>query len=161
MSADTHTKMRWLVRRDFPQVIQIEKECFRHPWLEADFSGLLRRADVTGKVADCGGVVLGYVIYEMHRRRYEVLNLAVRPTVWREGIGELITNNLKTKLHPERRHRITLNVAERNLAAQNFFKAQGFIADGVLPEHWEDGQDGYAFTYRLPEPRETQSNGKL
>ncbi len=53
------------------------------------------------------------------------------------------------KLSRQRRTRITLEVRETNLAAQLFFRTQGFRAVNVLRNYYEDTpEDAYLMQYR-------------
>ena len=57
---------------------------------------------------------------------------------------------LISKLSSHRRTRITLEVRETNLAAQLFFRKQGFKAMRVLRAFYEDsGEDAFLMQYRL------------
>ena len=57
---------------------------------------------------------------------------------------------LISKLSSHRRTRITLEVRETNLAAQLFFRAQGFRAVRVLRGFYEDsGEDAFLMQYRF------------
>jgi ribosomal-protein-alanine N-acetyltransferase len=57
---------------------------------------------------------------------------------------------LISKLSSHRRTRITLEVRETNLAAQLFFRTQGFRAVRVLRSYYEDsGEDAFLMQYHL------------
>ena len=57
---------------------------------------------------------------------------------------------LISKLSSHRRTRITLEVRETNLAAQLFFRTQGFRAVRVLRAFYEDsGEDAFLMQYRF------------
>ena len=61
-----------------------------------------------------------------------------------------MTAKLVSKLSSHRRTRITLEVRETNLAAQLFFRTQGFRAVRVLRSFYEDsGEDAFLMQYRL------------
>ena len=59
-------------------------------------------------------------------------------------------SKLISKLSGHRRTRITLEVRETNLTAQQFFRSQGFRAVRVLRAYYEDsGEDAYLMQYRF------------
>jgi ribosomal-protein-alanine N-acetyltransferase len=61
-----------------------------------------------------------------------------------------MVSKLVGKLSSHRRTRITLEVRETNLAAQLFFRAQGFRAVRVLRAYYEDsGEDAFLMQYQL------------
>ena len=142
--------IRWQIRRDLPQVCEIESLCFPdHPWQEEDFIRCLRQRNCIGMVIEKDDVVIGYMIYELHKNRLHVLNFAVHPDHRRAGAGRAMIEKLQSKLSPDRRTRINLEVRETNLAAQLFFKAMGFRATSVLRDYYEDtDEDAYLFVYR-------------
>jgi ribosomal-protein-alanine N-acetyltransferase len=57
-------------------------------------------------------------------------------------------NRLAGKLTPDRRDRILLEVRERNLPAQLFFRALGYRAISVLKDFYQDTtEDAYLMQY--------------
>ena len=101
-------------------------------------------------MAEHGETVVGFMIYELHKKRLHILNFAVHPG-WRHArVGTQMVAKLVSKLSSHRRNRITLEVRESNLSAQLFFRSQGFRAVRVLPGFYEDsGEDAYRMVYRL------------
>ncbi len=69
--------IRWMIRRDMAEVLQIERESFEFPWVDEDFIRCLRQRNCIGMVAEHEGRVVGFMIYELHRTRIHVLNFAV------------------------------------------------------------------------------------
>src|SRR5271157_3236611 len=124
--------IRWMIRRDMPEVLQIEQESFDYSWTEEDFLRCLRQRNCIGMVAECGDRVVGFMIYELHKTKLHILNFAVHPAWRRRGVGENMVAKLVGKLSNHRRTRITLEVRETNLEAQLFFRAQEFKAVRVL-----------------------------
>jgi ribosomal-protein-alanine N-acetyltransferase len=143
--------IRWMIRRDMPEVLQAEQESFDHPWNEEDFLHCLRQRNCIGMVAEEGDRVVGYMIYELHKNKLHILNLAVHPHERRQSVGSQMVAKLVSKLSSHRRTRITLEVRETNLAAQMFFRTQNFLATRVLRAYYDDtGEDAYLMEYRLP-----------
>jgi ribosomal-protein-alanine N-acetyltransferase len=150
-TTETRVHIRWMIRRDMQEVLQTEQESFQVPWTEDDFLHCLRQRNCIGMVAECGDQVVGHVIYELHRNRLHILNLAIHPQHRRHHVGAQIMNKLIGKLSSHRRARITLEIRESNLVAQLFLKALGFVATKVVKNYYEDtGEDAYFMEYRLP-----------
>ena len=142
--------IRWMIRRDMPEVLQTEQESFEYAWTEEDFLRCLRQRNCIGMVAEKGEKVVGFMIYELHKAKLHILNFAVHPSWRRAGVGAQMVGKLISKLSSHRRTRITLEVRETNLAAQLFFRAQGFKAVRVLRGFYEDsGEDAFLMQYRL------------
>lgn len=141
--------IRWMIRRDMLEVLEIENSCFEFPWSEDDFIRCLRQRNCIGMVADCDDKVVGFMIYELHKTRLHILNFAVHSEHRRLGVGQRMVDKLSAKLSSGRRSRIVLEVRETNLDAQLFFRKQGFRAVSVLRDFYEDTtEDAYLMQYR-------------
>ena len=142
--------IRWMIRRDMPEVLQAEQDSFEFAWTEEDFLRCLRQRNCIGMVAEQGEKVVGFMIYELHKAKLHILNFAVQPSHRRSGVGQQMVAKLISKLSSHRRTKITLEVRETNLAAQLFFRNQGFLAVRVMRTHYEDsGEDAFLMQYRL------------
>lgn len=153
---EVRVHIRWMIRRDMPEVLGIEGESFEFPWLEDDFIRCLRQRNCIGMVAEHDDRVVGFMIYELQKSRIHVLNFAVSPAYQRCGAGSQMIAKLIAKLSSQRRSRITLAIRETNLAAQLFFRENGFRAVSVLRGYYADTpEDAYLMQYRYrPEPRD-------
>ena len=141
--------IRWMIRRDMSEVLNIESESFEFPWSEEDFVRCLRQRNCIGMVAEYEDRVVGFMIYELHRTRLHVLNFAVCSDFRRRAVGAQMVAKLSGKLSSGRRTRILLEVRETNLDAQVFFRSQGFRAVSVLRDFYEDTtEDAYLMQYR-------------
>lgn len=150
-TVETNVHIRWMIRRDMNEVLQTEQESFHVPWTEDDFLHCLRRRNCIGMVAESGDQVVGHVIYELHRNRLHILNLAIHPHHRRHHVGAQIMSKLIGKLSSHRRAKITLELRESNLVAQLFLKSLGFVATKVVKHYYEDtNEDAYFMEYRLP-----------
>ena len=146
---DVRVHIRWMIRRDMTEVLDIENESFEFPWSEEDFIRCLRQRNCIGMVAEYDEQVVGFMIYELHRTRLHVLNFSVADDFRRQGVGRQMVEKLATKLSPQRRTRVLLEVRETNLQAQLFFKALGFRAVSVLRNYYDDSpEDAYLMQYR-------------
>ena len=143
-------QIRWLIRRDMPEVLQIENASFEFAWTEEDFLTCLRQRNCIGMVAEHNHQIVGFMVYELHKSKLRILNFAVAPSMRRQGVGRQMVQRLIDKLSQQRRKEIVLDVRETNLAAQLFFKGQAFRAVGVLKGHYDDtDEDAYAMQYLL------------
>ena len=79
--------IRWMIRRDMPDVLKTELASFEYSWTEEDFLRCLRQRNCIGMVAEQDEKVIGFMIYELHKNRLHVLNFAVAPNARRMGIG--------------------------------------------------------------------------
>lgn len=143
--------IRWMIARDLPEVAQIEEKSFLYPWTHEDFLRFLRERDCIGMVVEQGETIVGFMVYELHKTKLSILNMAVHPCHRRNGIGVEMVAKLISKLAFNKRTKITLEVRETNLLAQKFFRSQGFLAKKVLKRHYKDSdEDAYLMKLSVP-----------
>lgn len=147
-------QIRWLIRRDMPEVMEIEKRSYEFPWTEEEFLTCLRQRNCIGTVYESsGGFIHGFMIYELHARTLRVLNLAVAPEVRGTGVGGAMIQRLIDKLDQQKRTFIEMEIRERNLQAQLFASRSGFRAVRTLRRHYEEtNEDAILFRYSLQAP---------
>lgn len=149
-SQETKVQIRWLIRRDMAEVLEIEQASFSFAWTEEDFLCCLRQRNCIGMVAEHNQRIVGFMIYELHKSKLRILNFAVDAAARRQGVGTQMIQRLIDKLSQQRRKEISLEVRETNLAAQLFFQSQQFKAVGVMRNHYEDSdEDAYVMQFRL------------
>ena len=150
--AQVRVHIRWMIRRDMPEVLAVEHASFEYPWCEEEFLRVLRQRNCIGMVAEHGERVVGFMIYELHKNKLQVLDFATHPEFRRMGVGHQMLAKLVGKLSSHRRTRIVLHVRETNLCGQLFCRIEGFRAQEVVREHFADtGEDGYLMSYLLDE----------
>ena len=155
---EIHVHIRWMIRRDLPEVLAIEDESFEFPWPEKAFVLCLRQRNSVVMVAEYNDRVVGFMLYELLPDRLHVLNFAVAADCRRRGVGSQMVAELAGKLADRGRLRrfekhhslsmILLEVRETNLAAQLFFRQHGFRAVSVLRDYHQDtSEDAYLLRY--------------
>ena len=149
---DAAFRVRWMIRRDMPEVLEIERQSFEFSWTEEEFLKCLRQRTCIGMVVERQECVVGFMVYELWKSQLHVLSFAVAPWARRQGAGSQMINRLVDKLANGRRQEITLEVRETNLASQLFFKRLGFKATSVIRGHYErTAEDAYVMAYSMPQ----------
>ena len=151
--------LRWIIKRDMPEVYGIEDAQFPWPWTAEDFRSVLRQRKYIGQVAEIHtpgekrhGAIAGFMIYELTKTHYGLVNIAVHAACERHGVGRALVEKLIGKLRLPGRNKVIAEVRETNVDAQLFFKAMGFRAVGVIASPYEENdEDAIAFEYRLGE----------
>ena len=160
MPAHTSTRfhVRWMIRRDLPEILAIEREASAFPWDGEKFLASLRHRNVVGMVAEVGpydsptdlGTVVRYMIYGVHKCHLSLLRFGVREDWWGRGVRKALVEKLKSKL-TDRRTRLRASVRDDDLDLQLFFRGQRFLATAVRRGACEeDGSDAYLFEYLVP-----------
>lgn len=139
--------IRWMIRRDMAEVLEIEERAFEFPWIEEDFNRCLRPRNRIHMVAEHEDRVVGFMIYEFHKAHLYLLKMAVSQEFRARTIGRQMIEKLIGKLSPKRYARLITDVPESNLGAQQFFAAMGCRA--VEIRHRRDGESDYRFEYRV------------
>lgn len=151
--------IRWFIRRDVPEFLDIEQRSFEYAWTEEDLLNTMRRRDCIGMVAESKDKVIGYIFYILGDKFFEIINLCVNPNCRRKGIGTQMVNRLKSKLSTYRRTKVYGYIRETNLVAHQFFKACGFKAERIAQRYFEDSsEDAYLFSYRIHDHADSTEN---
>lgn len=139
---------RWMIRRDMPEVLEIENKSFDFPWEEDDFIRCLHQRNCIGIVAEQADRVVGYMVYELEKGQLRILNFAVCPTLRRASVGRQMMTKMIGKLSHTRRKYLTTEIRETNLPAQLFFRSMGFRCVSVLRGFYDDTtEDALCFSY--------------
>jgi ribosomal-protein-alanine N-acetyltransferase len=156
--------MRWMIRRDIPQVLEIESKSFNEPWTEENFLEVLRLRNCIGMVIEYEGEVIGFILYELHDhstipgRPIEILNIAVHPEYRRMMIGTAMIEKLKSKLSFQRRRKLIAWISDANLEAQVWLRSNGFLCTKIAKERYPDRpeMDAYKFEFVTSQDTETE-----
>lgn len=147
-----NVQVRHMIRRDMPEVLQIERKSFETAWTDEDFLCCLRQRNCMGMVAQMipDGRIVGFFIFEEHKTKFHFLNFAVHPDFRRQGVGSKMVSKLQDKVtHDGKKSEILLDVRESDLGAQLFFRKFGFRAVKVVRHHYEDtDEDAYIMQFR-------------
>jgi ribosomal-protein-alanine N-acetyltransferase len=146
--------IRWMVRKDMDQVVQIERLCFgQHAWTTEDFFDALRNRRVISHVATLAGEsdrVIGYAIKLLRPKRIELWNIAVHPEWQRSGIGTLLLHHVARGVGDHGRTELTAQVRDGNLPGQLFLKHNGLVCESIVHRPYEAcDDDGYVFRLRV------------
>ena len=127
--------IRWANQRDLGAMASATG------WTVEQLRASLRQRNVIGYVVECEERILGAAVYRLMEGRVELLAIGIMPGYIREGIGRLMVERLKKKTCDHKRELLAVVVPERNLAAQQFFRACGLRAVAVV-------EGGYLMEWR-------------
>lgn len=133
--------VRWMIRRDMSHVLGIEQQD-KGGWTEEKFLENLRNRNTIGMVVEKDEMtIVGYMVYTLHKKSLEIVNLKVDSGYRRQGIGRKIINKLKSKLSTHGRNQLEIAVPDHMLSMHMFLKSQGFLG------YVSPGDDVYKFFY--------------
>jgi ribosomal-protein-alanine N-acetyltransferase len=129
---------------DIASILEIELDSQPEPWTEKSFLEEIERASLfvaRAAVADSSacafsGDIVGYICFWSVGDEVQILNVAVRKPMRRQGIArKLIEFAIRTGRN--RRARIaTLEVRESNMAARRLYESLGFRITGERPGYY-------------------------
>lgn len=159
-----NTFVRWLIRRDMPNVLEISA-AGSDPRTETELVKLLRNRNCIGLVAeaeDDGQRAVAFIIYSLHKNNLHIETMAVHPELRRRGLGTAMIDKLKGKLSDQRRTAIDIEISEADLPTQQFLRARQFRCEHLQRGGWMDGRDRLEFRFSslkrsaaLIKPRQT------
>ena len=120
----TGIHIRWMIRRDMTDVLEIENASFEFPWNEDDFVRCLRQRNCIGMVVEQDDEIVGFMIYELYKTRLHILNFAVHQNQRRSGIGTVMVEKLKSTVN----HCLTRITIFRSLAGNSILCARAIRA---------------------------------
>jgi ribosomal-protein-alanine N-acetyltransferase len=125
--------VRWMRIEDLKQVVEIESLAndYREKLTESDFRHYLGSQKYIGMVAELNGEVVGFMLYGLQIGFINLITLATHPKFQQSGIGRLLMQMLIRKLNWQNRHKIVIDIDERNLVAQLFLKSCEFRAEDL------------------------------
>lgn len=152
VQSELNTHVRWMIRRDMPEVLDIENSNY-FGWTEQEFLNCLKQKNCIGMVIENkdNDKILGFVVYGLEKNSLEILNLSVHTMYRNKTIGKKLIEKLKNKLNSHKRTSLIANVRETNLDFQLFLKKMGFIATFVDRQFFDDTkEDAYFMKYQIP-----------
>ncbi len=127
---------------DIPEMMEIERMCFRTPWHENAFYNELHHQPACYLVAKVGGRVAGYAGMWVIMDEAHITTLAVHPHHRRHHIGERLLLGLLECAIARRARHATLEVRETNVAAQRLYTKYGFYTVAIRKGYYADtGED--------------------
>ncbi len=108
-----------------PALAALHAEAFDRPWDGVAFASLLRTPGALALASGDGFILAQAVVDEA-----EVLTLAVRPAVRRQGLGRALLEAVAAELAARGVRTLRLEVAEDNAAARALYAASGFRTAG-------------------------------
>lgn len=147
-------------KSDVKSVVQIEKECFSHPWSEASIYEELDNplsftvvAVSSQKSQNCENEdAAGFINARIINDEVYINNIAVKKEFKRKGIGKGLLSALEKKAGEVNASFITLEVRESNLPAISLYASFGYKIAGKRKKFYRDPiENAVLMTKNLPQ----------
>jgi ribosomal-protein-alanine N-acetyltransferase len=120
---------------DLPEVIEIERRSYPHPWTQLIFSDCLQ-AGYSCWVCGRLGVIEGYGVISVAGDESHLLNICVRPESQQQGIGRKLLTHLIAIARRHNAEVIFLEVRPSNVAARRLYEAAAFNQLGSRRDYY-------------------------
>lgn len=128
--------------KDLPFVMELDREAFFDPWSRDTWQGELQNKIAVWLVEEMNNQVVGYAGIWVVAVEAQVMRVAVKKELRNRGLGFALTKALVQKAWDAGADAVTLEVRERNVAAQKVYERCGFVSEGVRPNYYEDTHEG-------------------
>jgi [ribosomal protein S18]-alanine N-acetyltransferase len=132
------------------EVVAIEQLVFPRPRSAASFRDDLNRDDRCYLVAREDGEVVGYAGLAIGADAADVLTVAVAPARQGSGHGLRLVGALLVAARSRGVDAVTLEVRASAEGAQRLYRRAGFVAAGVRPGYYQDGEDALIMWWHAP-----------
>lgn len=147
---------RRLGKPDIPGLVALEKLCFSVPWSAKQYAAVIGNQPFNVFGLEQGGQLVAYITYFAADWEMEILNIAVHPTLRRQGLGRLLLGHVLQLCRTMGIKRGYLEVRRSNIAAQGLYAAFGFAEVGVRKRYYPDNKED-ALVMRLEMEPEADS----
>lgn len=121
--------IRWMIRRDFGEMLYIDARCYVESMTEAELIRTLKQNSVISVVLEHEDEIYGYCIYELVAGAIKIIRFGVEPKRRRCGVATALLQRLKDKLSNQRRDTIVTVVSGQAIQAQLCLARCGFVAE--------------------------------
>lgn len=123
---------------DIGRVIEIENDIYEFPWTTGNFTDSIQAGYHCRLVLD-GDVIIAYAVVMHGAGEAHVLNLSVRRSVQRRGVGSFLLSDLLTTALALGAQKMLLEVRPSNSAGRALYDKAGFVQLGVRKAYYPTG----------------------
>ena len=146
-------KIRDASSRDLPQIIEIERLAFDHPWSRDSFLRELSlpfsRTVVAITINGTTEAITGYLCRWLVADECHILNVAVHPAARRAGIAARLMDDAIAEAKQEKARFVTLEVRRSNVAARSLYRKLTFEERRLRKNYYGSGEDAIVMELRL------------
>jgi ribosomal-protein-alanine N-acetyltransferase len=128
-------------RPHVPQVAELEKLCFSDPWSEQSIASELDNVLALWYVALEDDRVVGYIGSQTVCGETDVMNIAVHPDYRRQGIGQILIEELIREVKNLGSISLTLEVRSSNAPAVSLYEKLGFSQVGLRKNYYRNPKE--------------------
>lgn len=126
--------LRLLAAEDISIVMALERSAHSHPWRQSSFEDCLKGRQKCW-LAECDGVLVGYVVVTHGGGDAELLNISVSPAYQRKGIGSCLLQHAINTVK-DKADMLFLEVRMSNRKAIELYSKEGFFEVGQRKNYY-------------------------
>jgi len=146
-------RIRDACSRDLPQILEIERLAFDHPWSRDSFLRELSlpfsRTIIAAATNGSSETVAGYLCRWLVADECHILNVAVHPEARRGGIAARLMEDAIAEARREKARLVTLEVRRSNLAARSLYRKLRFEERRLRKNYYGSGEDAIVMELRF------------
>ena len=132
---DSDFCIRELLQEDLPDVLDIERQGYSHPWPETVFRDCFRD-NYRLWSAFHGDALVGYAVVAYMFDEAHLLNLCVHPHSRGQGTASMLLRHTLAEASREQIGQVILEVRISNAVANGLYTSEGFIEIGRRPQYY-------------------------
>jgi ribosomal-protein-alanine N-acetyltransferase len=132
-------KLRGAGAEEAPRLAEIHATAFAHPWRAEELAGFMAERGAFALAAESQGEIAGFILCRTIAGEAEVLTLAVRPELRRQGAGRALLEAAMQTSAPFA-GAMLLEVAADNPAAIALYRQVGFEPVGRRAAYYVSGR---------------------
>jgi ribosomal-protein-alanine N-acetyltransferase len=123
-------RLRQATVDDLAAIASLEEVCYADPWPVTAFQTLPGNPQVYFTLAERDEDLLGYVVAWYVLDEGELANLAIAPSVRRQGLGQVLLDAMLADAARRSVGEVYLEVRESNVAARKLYSTNRFVEVG-------------------------------
>ncbi|BCR05166.1 ribosomal-protein-alanine acetyltransferase [Desulfuromonas versatilis] len=140
-AADQLRIIRPMDEADLPAVLEVERQCYTHPWSEPQFRCEMEGAFSSVDLLLVDGELAGFLCSRYLQGELEVLNVATAPRFRRLGVARQMLSHVLGQAAQKGMDSAYLEVRAGNLAAVALYQSFGFRPSYRRRAYYPDGED--------------------
>lgn len=128
--------------KDLPQLLEIQNECFLHPWKEKDILYELNENPVNFMyVLEEGNTLLGFIDFWITFDSATIAQIAIRKQYQGRHLANILMQEMIDDCYAKKVLNITLEVRTSNVKAISLYKKFDFKEIVIKPHYYDNGED--------------------
>lgn len=142
--------IRFKKNEDALCIFEIEREVFKEKaWSMDMIRSELKHVFSLGFLLLKDYQHIGYLLARNYSDEAEILRIAIKPSYQRRGLGKLLWIYFLKEAQLKGIKKVYLEVSDKNLQAQNFYKKIGFKEIGVRKNYYGVGENAIMLEFKV------------